>query len=112
MCTSALCMVHCLAIPLVLILGVEGVLQWIDHEWIEQMIIGFSMIIGLVAFGGGYLRHRQHFVPVLFVAGMLLIVNGESVSHEWLGLTLSLFGASIIIYAHYNNHLLRSHAVH
>ena len=90
----------------------ESALQWVEQEWIEQLIIGASVVIGLVAFGGGYLRHRQHFVPVLFVAGILLIVNGESVSQEWLGLALSVFGASIIIYAHYNNHLLKRHVTH
>ncbi|MEO1654856.1 MAG: hypothetical protein AAFU64_15015, partial [Bacteroidota bacterium] len=51
----------------------------------------------------GFLQHKQHFIPVLFVAGFLLIVNGESVGSLWLAAVLSVSGAAIIAYAHVQN---------
>ncbi|WP_462251338.1 MerC domain-containing protein [Ekhidna sp.] len=103
MCTSMVCAIHCLCIPLFLIFGFESILRIIDQEWIEGLIIGLSLVIGLVAFGGGYLRHKQHFIPVLFIAGFLLIVNGELVSNEWISLGLSISGAMVLIYTHVQN---------
>ena len=107
MCASALCIVHCMALPFLLILGMDTMFWWTENEAVELTLIGLSLVIGLISFIGGYIKHRQHFVPVLFLAGLLLIINGESVGKEWLGLLLSVFGAGIIMYAHFNNHQLR-----
>ena len=102
-CTSILCMIHCLAIPILLIMGIDSILLLIDQEWIELTIIGISFVIGLIAFIGGYLQHKQHFVPVLFIAGFLLLINGESVVHTGVSITLSVTGALVILYAHVQN---------
>ena len=103
MCTSVVCMVHCMAIPILFIFGSETLLRMIDQEWVEWSIILFALLIGLVAFINGFVTHRQHFIPVLFVSGFLLLVNGESVATEWISLGLSLSGASVIAYAHFQN---------
>lgn len=67
------------------------------------MFIGFTLIIGVASFLGGFLAHRQHFILVLFIAGFLLLLNGESITQVWASLGLSLTGALIIIYAHVQN---------
>ena len=110
MCTSVICMVHCLAIPLFFLFGLDTLLRVLDQEWIEWTIIFSALVIGVVSFLGGYLTHRQHFVPVLFVAGFLLIVNGESVAHAWVSVGLSVSGAVVIAYAHIQNLKLRRYA--
>ncbi len=103
MCASLLCMLHCLVVPVAFVFGVNSLLLAIDHEWLERVIILASLFIGLIAFMQGFFRHRQHFIPVLFTAGFLLLVNGESVQHTWLSAGLSVAGAAVIIYAHYQN---------
>ena len=102
-CASLVCMVHCIAIPILLILGFDSIRQIIDQEWIEMGFIGASLAIGAFSFLRGYLQHRQHFIPVLFLAGFLLLVNGEAVSHFVLAAGLSITGALIIAYAHLQN---------
>jgi hypothetical protein len=103
MCTSILCVVHCLSLPLFFLFGFDALHRAIEHEWVEWMIIGIALVIGLVSFLGGYFTHRQHFIPVLFVSGFLLLVNGESISHEGISLGLSISGALVIAYAHLQN---------
>ena len=110
MCASALCIVHCMAIPILLILGVDAMLLWMDAEAMELLLIGLSLVIGLISFVGGYLKHKHHFIPLLFLAGFLLMINGESISSDWLGVAISVFGAGIIIYAHFHNYRLRRYA--
>ena len=107
-CTSAFCMLHCLAVPLLVIFGLDSLLFAIDQEWIELTIIGASLVIGLVSFMGGFIQHRQHFVPVLFVAGFLLLVNGEAVAGSWQAAGLSIAGAAVIAYAHIQNLRLKN----
>ncbi|MGB3467268.1 MAG: MerC domain-containing protein [Cyclobacteriaceae bacterium] len=103
MCTSILCMLHCLSIPLFLLFGFDVVHRIIDQEWVEWMIIAGALGIGILSFLGGFIAHRQHFIPVLFVAGFLLLINGESVGHAVISLSLSVSGALVIVYAHVQN---------
>ncbi|MEM7297266.1 MAG: MerC domain-containing protein [Bacteroidota bacterium] len=110
MCASAICMLHCLSIPILLLFGLDAVLIVVDQEWIELLIIILTFAIGVTSFLSGFITHKQHFIPVLFVAGFLLIVNGEAVSHLWVSLLLSVAGAIIIIYAHVQNLKWRYHA--
>lgn len=107
MCTSVVCILHCLAMPMFLILGLDSLLLILDREWVELGIILLALIIGISAFGSGFVRHRQHFVPVLFIAGFLLLINGESVENAWLKVGLSVAGAMVIAYAHYHNFQLK-----
>ena len=109
-CTSLVCMLHCLVIPILLVLGVDSLIWLTSMKWMELTIIGLSFVIGLISFFGGYVRHRQHFIPVLFVAGFLLLVNGESVSRLWLAMCLSVTGAIVIAYAHVLNIKWKNHA--
>ena len=106
-CASLLCMIHCLALPLLLFLGLDAVLLLIDQPWIETTIIATSLVVGLIAFARGYLQHRQHFISVLFIAGFLLVVNGEAIEDSLLALILSLCGACIIAYAHLQNQFFK-----
>lgn len=110
MCTSIICMVHCLAIPVLLVLGLESALWAIEQEWVELTFIGLSLLIGLVSFLAGYKKHKQHFVPVLFLSGFLLLVNGEGLPDEVLSTALSVIGAIVIVYAHLQNIKWRNHA--
>lgn len=103
MCTSVVCMVHCLSIPFFLLFGFDTVHRVIDQKWIEWMIIAIALTIGIASFLGGFIAHKQHFIAVLFVAGFLLLVNGESVGHAGISLGLSISGALVIAYAHVQN---------
>ncbi len=111
MCTSVICMVHCIAVPLFFLFGLDAALRVVDQEWVEWGIIGFALIIGITSFLGGFRSHRQHFIPVLFVAGFLLLVNGESVSNGWASASLSSAGALVIIYAHVQNLRWKRHGL-
>ncbi len=56
-CTSALCIIHCIAMPFLLILGLDTLLWWTEVDFIEITLIGLSLFIGSVSFINGYRRH-------------------------------------------------------
>lgn len=100
---STICMLHCMLVPLLLVFGADSSLWFVESEWIEHLIIGVSLVVGLISFLSGYRQHTQLFIPVLFIAGFLLLVNGEAVETTWVGVVLSVIGALIIVYAHTEN---------
>jgi len=110
MCTSILCMAHCLAIPILMFVGLESSIVFLDQEWIEHTLLLLTFGIGLWAFLSGLRKHKQHFIPVLFVAGFLLLLNGEGLDNKAMGLALTVFGAFVIVYAHLQNLKWRAHA--
>ncbi|MFA0964872.1 MerC domain-containing protein [Roseivirga sp. BDSF3-8] len=73
MCTSVICMVHCLFF----LFGFDAVQRMVDSEWIEWTIIAFALLVGVFSVLSGFISHRQHFIPVLFVAGFLLLINAS-----------------------------------
>ena len=75
MCTSLGGVFHCLAVSMLLILGLELLLLILNQEWIAPGIILIVPIIGISAFDSGFLRRRQHFVPALFMAGKSTTIN-------------------------------------
>ncbi|HHP7242825.1 MAG TPA: MerC domain-containing protein [Cyclobacteriaceae bacterium] len=103
MCTSVVCMAHCMAIPFLFIFGLDSTLSVIDNEFLELMIIFTSLAIGLVSFIRGFIQHRQHFILVLFIAGFFLIVSGERIHETWSSASISVIGAMVITYAHFQN---------
>lgn len=103
MCTSIICMIHCIAIPVLFILGIDSLLALIDQEWIELTIIGISLVIGLSSFIWGYIQHKRLIIPILFLVGFVFILKGESIPPEWFGFSISIVGAFIIAYAHLQN---------
>ncbi len=102
-CTSSVCIVHCALLPLFLIFGSTSTGMLLEIEWLETLILSLAAIIGAVTFTTGYIRHKKSFVPILFISGLMLLINGEMISFTWLATIVTLLGSFVIIYAHYEN---------
>lgn len=107
MAASALCLVHCLAMPLLLaafpLLGLGG-----DHHALhDALLLGVSVPV-LLALVPGYLKHRDPVALSLGVAGLLsflvaVFVLGPRVGEmaETAGAVLS---SVLLLGAHVRNH--------
>jgi uncharacterized membrane protein YfcA len=108
---SGLCLLHCLALPLVVvllpILNEVGIEQW--HAPMLLVVIPVSV----VAFWLGLRRHHDRRILGTGILGMTLMVIGGTVAHYLVGLTadrvLTLGGAVILAAAHYRNSRLARH---
>jgi hypothetical protein len=122
---SALCMVHCLATPLLL-----SVLPSLTPSWLESPLVHQVMGVGVLgvavsAFVPGYLRHRRAWVPLLAAAGLGLVlfvaygaaapcclacsqcraeVSWSDRLYESRSTIESLAGCSLLVAAHLSNH--------
>ena len=102
---SALCLVHCLALPLIVI-GVPFLAQFAEGHLHLQMLV-VVLPLSSLALGIGVRRHRNQRILFAGIAGMLLLVIGATVAHTQLGLiadrAFTICGSLTLATAHYFN---------
>lgn len=102
---SALCLVHCLALPLV-VAGVPFLAQFSEGHLHAQVLV-LVLPLSLVALGLGFRRHRDARIVMCGLLGMLLLVIGATVAHSQLGLVadrlFTITGSIVLGTAHLLN---------
>ena len=102
---SALCLVHCLALPLI-VAGVPLLAQFSEGHLHAQMLV-VVLPLSIVALGLGFNRHRNTRIVAAGTVGMLTLVIGATVAHSQLGLmadrAFTVVGAFVLAGAHYFN---------
>ncbi len=102
---SALCLIHCLALPLV-VAGLPFLAQFAEGHLHAQMLV-VVLPLSIVALGLGFRHHRNSRIVAAGALGMLLLAVGATVAHENWGLaadrTFTIAGALILAAAHFYN---------
>ena len=102
---SALCLVHCLALPLIVV-GVPFLAQFAEGHLHMQMLV-VVLPLSIIALSIGYRRHRNARIVSAGAVGMLLLVIGATVAHAQLGLiadrAFTICGSLTLATAHYFN---------
>ena len=103
---SAVCLVHCLLLPLLvpllpLLAGVAGA------EDVHEGLLVFLTFCALLAFVPGYRAHRALSVLLFGGLGVVLLVGG-ALAHEWTELAafdtpLTVLGGVVLIATHWVN---------
>lgn len=107
---SAVCAVHCVATPLVVVLAPAAASVFGGaHPVLLAMVIG----VALWAFIPGYRCHHSKLVAALAVGGITALSVAAFVLHGSLlaESIVSLIGATLMMFAHWQNRkLLQAHA--
>ena len=102
---SALCLVHCLALPL-LVAGLPFLAQFSEGHLHAQMIV-IVVPLSIIALGLGFRHHGRLRILLAGAAGMLTLIIGATVAHAQLGLVadrlFTITGALILASAHFYN---------
>jgi peptidoglycan/LPS O-acetylase OafA/YrhL len=105
---SALCFVHCLATPVVLSLSAVSAHFLPTEEHTHRTLAVFVTIVGALALGTGYRRHKQRSILVLMAVGLALIFSGayfgDLLPNHWCEVAITLAGSACMIAAHRRNH--------
>lgn len=108
---SSLCLVHCILLPVLLLLLPAVATNFIgDHGTVHTVLFGLVTTAALFAFTPGYRVHR-HLGPCLIsIVGIGLLFIATFYAHETVGhdgeTPLSVVGSLILIAAHFVNHKL------
>lgn len=102
---SALCLIHCLALPLI-VAGLPFLAQFAEGHLHAQMLI-IVLPLSIVALALGFRHHRNLRIILAGAVGMALLTIGALVAHDSWGLTadraFTIVGALVLAAAHFYN---------
>ena len=111
-CLSFLCVVHCLLLPVLLIVlpPISGLLA-LNDEMFHQWLLFAVVPISLIALYMGYLHHKNKQVFIVGSIGLGILAMAAFLGHDILGehmeVIVTVMGSSIIAFAHVRNYQLR-----
>lgn len=130
---SGLCVVHCMAMPFVLIYLPALGLQWLAGPHAHYWLLGLGVFIGAISFLPGYRQHGRLWIPLLAVSGLGVMgyaanteaedccsagccrrqkptVNAEAGLNlrDYLPASTTPIGAALLLTAHVFNHRCRN----
>lgn len=102
---SALCLVHCLALPL--FVAVLPLLAQFSEGHLHAQMLVVVVPLSITALALGYRRHRNSRIAVTGFLGMLLLTIGATIAHDEWGIiadrAFTIAGAFLLASAHYLN---------
>ena len=105
---SSLCMIHCIATPIVLSLSAVSVHFLPSEERTHRSLAIIIAALGAIAIVRGFRKHRRRRVVLLCVSGLACIWGtawwGESLPSHFAEVALTVFGSCLMIAAHRLNH--------
>lgn len=114
---SGLCLIHCLALPIVLAIFPMLGGFFIPHETFHQLILVVVLPTTALALGTGYRAHRRAGVTVLGSIGVLGLIAAAFAVHrmgaEEIERFMTILGGVVLAAAHaWNFRLTRQHHAH
>lgn len=104
---SGLCLVHCLALPLIIALFPVFGFSVVEHTTFHQLILVVVIPTTVLALGAGYRRHRRAIAPALGVVGIGALVMAAFAVHalnaESVERSVTVAGGLLIAAAHIQN---------
>jgi len=98
--TSGLCLIHCLAAPLLLIIGLSGAaISWFEAEWVHQALLIPVIILAVLSLPYAYKQHGSA-IPLILASIGILVMSSSFYLPESLELWLVIPSAFLIISAH------------
>ena len=100
---SAFCLLQCLALPVALLFTPLASASLLSHELFHLLLLGVIVPVSLLAFGLGFLRHRNPamWVPAGIGFGLLVaaavLEQRHLVGPVWVSLVTSMGGLGLIV---------------
>lgn len=102
---SGLCLLHCLALPFLLV-ALPAISAFSEGHLHAQMLI-IAIPVSVVALAFGFRRHGSGYIVGFGILGMVLLVTGGTLAHSYYGLiadrAFSISGALVLAVTHYYN---------
>lgn len=104
---SMICVVHCLALPVAIIMLPALSAYWFADEYFHLLLLYLVLPTSVIALGLGCRRHRMFKMMVWGSAGLLCLSVAVLLGHDRLGELdekgLTLLGAGLVVVAHIYN---------
>lgn len=106
-CASAACMVHCVALTLMVLVAPVLSAGIFDSEWFHALLLLFIVPVGAMAFWAGYLSHGRRRLLLAGISGLFILVLAAVLEMSLLpplaAAALTSVGGIMLISAHWGN---------
>ena len=103
---SALCVLHCLALPVFLLALPMLSLSFLADEWVHLVLLSIALPISLVALWHGCRQHRNQFLLISGVIGIAFMAFAVTEWGNQYERSLTLIGVLLLAATHSLNWLL------
>ena len=104
---SIICIVHCLAVPVAVLMLPALTAYWFADESFHLALIYLVLPTSVLAIGLGCRRHRIYKIMFWGLFGLVTLIGAAFWGHEYFGeggeKLLTIIGASLLVVAHCNN---------
>lgn len=106
MWASALCAIHCIALPMLVAISAFSGLAFLDDPRVENVIITVSILLGTSSLLPSYFKHHRKIFPILILLfGFFFIGLSRFMMHVCEQVLVSA-GAALVASAHFLNYRL------
>jgi len=100
---STTCAIHCLLMPILIMITSVGALSWLANEHVESVLLLLAIILAVNSLISGCLVHRQFSILLFLPLAIAFIGTGR-----WAGLSvwetpLVVVGGFLLAISHYGN---------
>ncbi|HRG22017.1 MAG TPA: MerC domain-containing protein [Saprospiraceae bacterium] len=103
MAASAICAIHCMAMPLILSLGVAHSGHLFHDHTFDIAVIAIGIVIASISLISDFKKHRSFFPLGLVIVGFSVLTYGLTHGHGGIHLWISLLGSALVSSAHFIN---------
>ena len=100
---SVVCLIHCLVLPVALVLFPSVLVSYFAQEWVHQLAVMFAVPVSIFALTMGCGSHKRIWILALGVLGIAILLFPLLVGTEALETPMTIVGASIIAASHIAN---------
>ena len=104
---SAICMIHCLFAPSLIVLSYSSLALTLESELIHKVILLITIPVSIFAISLGYKNHTNNSIIFTGIAGLTILISalliGESID-ENAELIMTIIGSILVIACHYRNY--------
>jgi len=104
---SAICMIHCLFAPSLIVLSYSSLALTLESELIHKAILLITIPVSIFAISLGYKNHTNNSIILTGIAGLTILISalliGESID-ENAELIMTIIGSILVIACHYRNY--------
>lgn len=107
---SAICAIHCLCLPLLVVVFPALSTSVFGHEIFHQLLLWLVIPLSLISLSLGCKRHKSWFVALFGLSGLIALTLAATTGHDVLGengeRVATLIGALAIATGHVRNYTL------
>ena len=100
---SVICALHCIAVPIILSLGVANSSHLMHDHSFDIVVIALGIVIATFSLLGDFKKHRSLLPIMLVILGFSILTTGILMGHDTFHVFMSVIGSSFVASAHYIN---------